>query len=68
MDKVRKVTNKEDRNCYLIPFPCWMTRFIPHIHVTPQGLKINPGGNDRLVFDDSIKLNWDLKPVNSMTH
>eukprot|EP00957_Ditylum_brightwellii_P199529 15209706-Ditylum_brightwellii.AAC.1 len=68
MDKVRKVMNKEDRNCYLIPFICWMTRFIPHIHVTPQGLIMKPGKNDRLVFDGSIKLKWDSKPVNSMTH
>eukprot|EP00957_Ditylum_brightwellii_P020955 1579756-Ditylum_brightwellii.AAC.1 len=68
MEKVRKVMNKEDRNCYLITFPCWMTRFIPHIHVTPQGLIIKPGRNGRLVFDGSIKLNWDSKPVNSMTH
>eukprot|EP00957_Ditylum_brightwellii_P010895 825580-Ditylum_brightwellii.AAC.1 len=68
VDKVRKVMNKEDRNYYLIPFPCWMPRFIPHIHVTPQGLIIKPEKNDRLVFDGSIKLKWDSKPVNSMTH
>jgi len=68
MEKVRKVMNKEDRNCYLIPLPCWMTRFIPHLHVTPQGLIVKPGKNDRLVFDGSIKLNWNSHPVNSMTH
>eukprot|EP00957_Ditylum_brightwellii_P180347 13738866-Ditylum_brightwellii.AAC.1 len=60
--------NKEDRNCYLIPLPRWMTRFIPHLHVTPQGLIVKPGKNDRLVFDRSIKLNWNSHPVNSMTH
>eukprot|EP00957_Ditylum_brightwellii_P069616 5287842-Ditylum_brightwellii.AAC.1 len=60
--------NKEDWNCYLVPFPCWMVRFIPHIHVTPQGLIVKPGKNDRLVFDGSIKLDWNSKPVNSMTH
>eukprot|EP00957_Ditylum_brightwellii_P098485 7503013-Ditylum_brightwellii.AAC.1 len=43
MDKVRKVMNKEDRICCLIPFPCWMIRFIPHIHVTSQGFIIKPG-------------------------
>eukprot|EP00957_Ditylum_brightwellii_P091580 6973190-Ditylum_brightwellii.AAC.1 len=68
MDKVRKVVNKEDRNCYCIPFPYWMTRFIPHNHVTPYSLIINPEKNDRLVFDGSIKLNWVPKSVNSMTH
>eukprot|EP00957_Ditylum_brightwellii_P078477 5967106-Ditylum_brightwellii.AAC.1 len=25
MEKLRKVMNKEDRNCYLAPLPCWMT-------------------------------------------
>eukprot|EP00957_Ditylum_brightwellii_P172434 13128057-Ditylum_brightwellii.AAC.1 len=25
MEKVRNATNKEDRNCYLTPLPCWMT-------------------------------------------
>eukprot|EP00957_Ditylum_brightwellii_P156554 11915331-Ditylum_brightwellii.AAC.1 len=54
MDKVRKVINKEDSNCYLIPIPCWMMRFIPHMHVTPQGLIIKPVENDRLVFDDKF--------------
>eukprot|EP00957_Ditylum_brightwellii_P146445 11150355-Ditylum_brightwellii.AAC.1 len=68
MEKVKRVMNKEDRTCYLIPFPCWMTRYIPHIHVTPQGLIVKPGKNDMLVFDGSIKLKWDSKPVNSMMH
>eukprot|EP00957_Ditylum_brightwellii_P020682 1559568-Ditylum_brightwellii.AAC.1 len=68
MDKVRKVTNKEDRNCYLIPFPFWMARFVHHIHVTPQGLIIKPGKNDKLVFDGSIKLKLDSKHINSMAH
>eukprot|EP00957_Ditylum_brightwellii_P123928 9446584-Ditylum_brightwellii.AAC.1 len=68
MEKVSKVMNKEDRNYYLIPFPYWMTRLIPHIHITPQGLIVKPGKNDRLVFDGSIKINWDSKPVNSMTY
>eukprot|EP00957_Ditylum_brightwellii_P071380 5426556-Ditylum_brightwellii.AAC.1 len=66
MEKVRKVMkamNKEDRSCYLIPLPCWMTRFIPHLHVTPQGLIIKTGKNDMLVFDSSIKLDWDSKPA-----
>eukprot|EP00957_Ditylum_brightwellii_P089359 6803796-Ditylum_brightwellii.AAC.1 len=25
IEKVRKIMNKEDKNCYLIPLPCWMT-------------------------------------------
>jgi hypothetical protein len=34
----------------------------------PQGLIIKPVKNDKIVFDGSIKLNWDSKLVNSMTH
>eukprot|EP00957_Ditylum_brightwellii_P130483 9954609-Ditylum_brightwellii.AAC.1 len=68
MEKIRKVMNKEDRKCYLIPLPCWMTRFFPHLHVTSQGLIIKPGKNERLVFDGLIKLDRNSKPVNSMTH
>eukprot|EP00957_Ditylum_brightwellii_P030512 2311024-Ditylum_brightwellii.AAC.1 len=60
--------NKEDRICYLIPLPCWMTRFIPHLHATPQGPIVKSGKNDRLVCAGSIKLNWNSKLVNSMTH
>eukprot|EP00957_Ditylum_brightwellii_P151646 11548441-Ditylum_brightwellii.AAC.1 len=60
---MQKIINKEDRNCYLIPFPCWMVRLIPHIHVIPQGLIVKPCKNDRLVFNGSIKLDWNSKPV-----
>eukprot|EP00957_Ditylum_brightwellii_P108506 8276222-Ditylum_brightwellii.AAC.1 len=64
MEKVRKVTNKEDRNCYLIPLPSWMTRFMPHLHVTPQGLIIKPGKNDRNdLWTGSAKApNQDMEP------
>eukprot|EP00957_Ditylum_brightwellii_P203129 15333329-Ditylum_brightwellii.AAC.1 len=42
MDKIKKVMNKEDRSCCLIPIPCRMTTFILHSHITPQGLIIKP--------------------------
>ena len=38
--KIEKVMNKEDKHKYLLPFPCWLARFIPDIHVTPQGLVV----------------------------
>eukprot|EP00957_Ditylum_brightwellii_P196411 14965407-Ditylum_brightwellii.AAC.1 len=60
--------NKDNRNCYLIPLLCWMKRFIPHLHMTPQILIVKPEKNDRLVLDGSIKLNWNSRPVNPMTH
>ena len=34
--KTHKAMNKEDRNQYLIPLPVWISRFIKHLHVTPQ--------------------------------
>ena len=49
MNKLMKAMNKEDKNQYLISLPNWLARFIPHLHVTPQGLVIKEGKNDRLV-------------------
>ena len=46
--------NKEDRNQFIIPLPSWLTRFIRHLHITPQGLVIKPGKNDRLIWDGSF--------------
>eukprot|EP00957_Ditylum_brightwellii_P210646 15365213-Ditylum_brightwellii.AAC.1 len=67
MEKVRKVMDKEDRNCYCTPFPCWVTRFIPHIHVTQQGLILKPGKMIDLFFMVPLGY-WNSKAVNSMTH
>ena len=41
--KVMKVMNKEDTNNYVIPFPAWIARFIPHTFFTPQHLLQKPG-------------------------
>ena len=49
VEKTRKATNKEDRNQYLVPLPSWLTRFVYNLHVTPQGLLVKKGENDRLV-------------------
>ena len=43
IEKTLKTMNKEDRNQYLISLPNWLARFIPHLHVTPQGLLIKDG-------------------------
>eukprot|EP00957_Ditylum_brightwellii_P115244 8788790-Ditylum_brightwellii.AAC.1 len=45
-----------------------MARFISHTHVIQQGLIVEPSKRDRLVLDGSIKLDYNSKPVNSMTH
>ena len=49
IEQTMKAMNKEDRNQFLIPLPSWLTRFIRHHHITPQGLLIKPGKNDRLI-------------------
>eukprot|EP00957_Ditylum_brightwellii_P015387 1157922-Ditylum_brightwellii.AAC.1 len=46
MEKVGRVINKEDRNCSFLPLPCWIARFNPHLHMTPQGLIVKHGKND----------------------
>jgi len=51
---VEKSLNKEERNCYTIPFPSWTARFIPNLHVSPSGIIIKPGKKDRIIFDASF--------------
>ena len=62
------IINKEERNCFLFPLPCWLDRFIPHMHLTPQGLVIVEGKNDRLVFNGSYRINAESTCVNQWTH
>ena len=57
---------KEDRNQYLVSLPNWLARFIPHLHVTPQGLVIKEGNNDRLVRDRSFIPHWSATCINMM--
>eukprot|EP00804_Cyclotella_cryptica_P019196 CCRYP_006111-RA/>CCRYP_006111-RA protein AED:0.13 eAED:0.35 QI:0/0/0/1/0/0/2/0/649 len=59
--------NKEERNCFVIPFPSWIARFLPDIFLTPQHILQKPGKKDRQVFDGSRRYNPDSKPVNMMT-
>ena len=49
--------NKEGRNQFLIPLPSWMTRFIKHLHLTPQGLLTKPGKNMGLIIHTSLASN-----------
>ena len=65
--KIEKVMNKEDKHRYLIPLPCWIARFIPNLHITPQGLIIKPDKNDRLVFDASHLIKFYSICSNMMT-
>ena len=64
--KTKKAMNKEDRNQFLIPLPMWLARFIKNLHVTPQGLVVKPGKNDRLIWDGSFIPNWQATCINMM--
>ena len=59
--------NKEDKHAYVMPFPSWICRFIPNLHLTPQGLVVKKGKNDRLVFDGSHLINYKSTCVNMLT-
>jgi hypothetical protein len=66
LKKTMKTMNKEDRNQFLIPLPNWLTRFINHLHITPQGLLEKKGKNDRLVWDGSFTPDWEAICINIM--
>ena len=59
-----KAKLKEDKHRFALPLPCWLARFIPHLHVTPEGILLKPGKNDRIIFDASFKVNWNSQNVN----
>ncbi len=65
--KIEKVMNKEDKHRYLLPLPCWLARFIPNLHVSPQGLIVKVDKNDRLVFDASHLIKFYSICSNMMT-
>ena len=58
---------KELKHSYSITLPAWITRFIPNIHVTPQGLLQKDGKNDRLIFDTSHLIDFDSLAANCVT-
>ena len=66
LDKVMKTFNKEDRNQYLLPFPNWIARFIPNLHLTPQGLLSKTDKNDRFILKESFQPDWESVCVNMM--
>ena len=66
LDKVMKTLNKEDRNQYLLPFPNWIARFIPNLHLTPQGLLSKTGKNDIFILYESFQPDWESICVNMM--
>ena len=69
LEQTLKAMNKEDRNQYLIPLPNWLARFLPNLHITPQGLLVKKDKNDRLIWDGSFLPHWAALCINMMlTH
>ena len=66
-DLVAKTLNKEEKNNYTIPFPIWIARFVPHLHVSPEGIIIKEGKKDRIIFDASFHIRYDSQAPNDWT-
>jgi len=66
-DLVSKSLNKEERNNFTIPLPAWYARFIPHIHVSPEGIIVKEGKKDRIIFDASFHVHHNSQSPNDWT-
>ena len=53
LPQVLKTMNKEEKNNFVMPLPGWITKFTPHIFVTPQHILEKEGRKDRQIFDAS---------------
>ena len=62
--KVLETMNKEDKKGHVLTLPSWLAPLIPDLMLTPNGLVVKPGKNDRLVFDASFMLHPDSVPFN----
>ena len=65
---LRKALVKEGKYKYVMTFPCWIARFVPNLHLIPQGISIREGKKDRIIFDGSIKLEYDSVLINAHMH
>lgn len=46
---VFKAMNKEVKHCHVVPFPRWIARFCPNIHLTPQDILLKQGKKPRMI-------------------
>ena len=63
---VLKTLVKEVNKQYVIPFPRWIARFCPNLHLTPQGILLKAGKNPRQIWDGSFLPEWWCSSINSM--
>ena len=63
---VLKAMNKEVKHCHAIPFPRWIARFCPNLHLTPQGILLKQAKKPRPIWDGSFLPHWWCKNINSM--
>ena len=66
-EKIKRVMNKEDKHKYNFTLPIWCARFIPNLHLSPQGLIVKLGKNDRLVNDASFVSTYESVCLNMLT-
>ena len=64
---LKKVLNKEDKHKYMFALPIWTTRFIPNLHLSPQGLIQKKGKEARLVNDASHLRTYNSTCLNMLT-
>jgi hypothetical protein len=62
-----KALAKDYRKGYTILMHPKLTLFIPHIHLTPQGIVVEPGKKERPVFDSSCRVKVFCFSINDWT-
>ena len=67
LNATKKVIAKELKHSYTITLLSWIAKFIPNLHLTPQGLVQKDGKNDRLRFDASQLIGFDSLAANCIT-
>ena len=66
MTSVKETTKKEDRNNFVIPFLCWLWRFIPRLFITPKHILIKKGKRG-MIYDAAHQHTRESIPVNMVT-
>lgn len=68
MKKIQKLMLKEFKNQWMFALPCWLARFIPNGHMTPEGIASKENKKDRPFFDASFLVSALSICINMCTH